>query len=280
MPAIYTMHLPVRRYEVDPYSCVHDHVYQQYMEEAAIEASTAAGFSAQWYDEHGTVWVVREMTVEYLYPAGIDDQLDIRTWIADFRRVRSHREYEIYRRADGQLLVRASADWVYIDRKKMWPIHIPAEAIAALPDTGHNAVPPARPVPPLPAQSPARSFVCRRRVQRHEVDGMGHVNNAVYVTWFEQAVIDALAVWLPPAAQGGQPCWRRHHIEYLNAILPGEEVEIVTRQVGLGRARAAWQQEVRRRGGDETAIKDSSVALYLDEQRRLRPWPRALLDGG
>ena len=89
--AEYTAHFPVRRYEVDRFGFVHNHVYQQYMEEAAIAASTAAGFGPAWYDEHGAVWVMRDIVIEYLKPAAINDELDVTTWISDFRRVRSHR---------------------------------------------------------------------------------------------------------------------------------------------------------------------------------------------
>jgi len=270
----YRMRLPVRRYEVDRFGFVHDYLYQQYLEEAAIQASAAAGFGPRWYDEHGTVWVVRDITVEYLHPASIDDELEIRTWIADFRRVRSHREYEIYRAGDQRILLRASADWVYIDRKTLWPTRIPMAALANFAVDGRYAVPPARPVPPLAPEQALRESRCRRKVQRHEIDGMGHVNNANYVFWFEQAVLDTLAAWLPSSVGQGWPCWRRHQIEYLSAILPGEEVEIVTRLVGMGRARTAWYQEVRRPGSDDAAIKDSSTLLYLDERWRPQPWPR------
>jgi acyl-CoA thioester hydrolase len=276
MPEVYyTMHLPVRRYEVDQFSLVHDHIFQQYMEEAAIQASTAAGFSAQWYNEHGTVWVIREMTIEYLHPAAIDDELDIRTWVADFRRVRSHREYQVFRSRDHKLLVCASCDWVYINRATLWPIRIPEEAQAALPDNSEYAVPPATPVPAL-AEDGQRQHASRRKAQRHELDGMGHVNNAVYVTWFEQAVLDALADWLPPRARTGWPCWQRHHIEYISAILPGEEVEITSRLVGLDRGRAAWLQEVHRIGSNQPAVTDECVVLYRDARRRARPWPKRL----
>jgi acyl-CoA thioester hydrolase len=275
MAAIYTMHLPIRRYEVDQHSLVHDHVYQQYMEEAAIEASTAAGYGAAWYNAQGTVWVIRDMTIEYLHPASLDDALQIRTWVADFRRVRSRREYEVYRASDRRLLARADCDWVYITRRTLWPARISEAMMAALPATGAYAVPPARPVPALPPGA-QREHRCRRRVQRHEIDGMGHVNNANYVTWFEQATLDALAAWLPGGALGGRPCWRRHHIEYRSAVMPGEEVEIVTRVVGLGQARSAWRQEIRHSGSADVAVTDDSIVLLLDEQRRPQRWPRRI----
>jgi acyl-CoA thioester hydrolase len=278
MPAEYRMRLPVRRYEVDRFGFVHNHIYQQYLEEAAIQASAAAGVGPDWYHAHGTVWVIREIALEYLHPATLDDELEISTWVSDFRRVRSHREYAIHRVSDGQLLVHASTDWVYIDRARLWPIRIPAEVIAAFAIAeGNYVVPPARPVPATPPAVAKREWSVRRRAQRHEIDGMGHVNNAFYVTWFEQAILDTLAAWLPAEANTGWPCWRRHDIEYLSAILPGEEVEIVTRLVGMGQARAAWQQEVRRAGSADAAIKDQSVVLYLDTDMRPQRWSGELL---
>ena len=74
-------------------------------------------------------------------------------------------------------------------------------------------------------------------------------------------------------APGYWPCWRRHDIEYVSAIMPGENVEIVTRLVGLGKARSAWQQEVRRVGSQDAAIKDSSIVLCLNDKRHVQPWP-------
>ncbi len=267
----YTLRLKVRHYEVDRFGFVHNFVFQHYMQEAAIQASAAAGFSEQWYEEHGTIWVIRELTVEYLQPARAGDELEIHTWVADMRRVRSQREYETFRLPDMTLLVRASADWVYIERASGRPIRIPLEAQAIFGQGDRYAVPPLRPVPPLPQERPARPFVSSRRVQRHEIDAMGHVNNAVYVTWFEDALAEVLNGFL-----AGLPdcrlCYRRHQMEYRSPILPGEEVEIVTRLAGLGRTRAAWRQEVRRPGSEQPAVSDDSVLVLVDAEGRTRPW--------
>lgn len=276
MAPYYTARVHVRNYEVDRFGYVHNHVIQQYLEEAATEASSAAGLGPQWYSERDCGWVIREITLDYLHPARIHDELEIRTWVSDFRRVRSHREYVVCRAGDGRQLVRASTDWIYINRATMWPTRIPADAIAAFSvQEGVYAVQPVRPLPDV--QSPAE-WRSQRRVQRHEIDSMGHVNNANYVTWFEQALVDGVAAHAPAVAAGGWLCWRRHDIEYRSAILPGEEVQIVTRLTGLGRARAAWHQEVRRPGSADAAIIDRPVVLYLDSHHRVRPWPRSVLN--
>lgn len=271
MANVFATRFPVRRYEVDQFGFVHTFTLQQYLEEAAIQASAAAGMDPQWYEAHGTVWVVRELTIEFLHPATLDDTLEIRTWVADMRRVRSHREYEIYNYPSQKLLVRASADWVYIDRATLWPMRIPSEAIARFPMIARRAVPPAPSLPAAPR--PALEARSMRTVQRHEVDGMGHVNNAIYVTWFEQAALDALQTWLPRSSPTGWPCWRRRHIEYASPVVPGQTVEIVTRLRGLRRACAALHQEVWPVGCGQPSSTDESIVLYLDEQRRPQPWP-------
>lgn len=271
----HTVHLRVRNYEADRFGHVHNHVIQQYLEEAAIEASAAAGLDADWYAQRNCGWVIREITLEYLQPLRLNDALQIHTWVADWRRVRSHREYTVHRTSDGALLVRASTDWVFINRVTLWPARIPPEAIAAFVlEEGGYALPPLRPVPAVTAPVEWR---VQRRAQRHEIDAMCHVNNANYTTWFEQALLDGLAEHAPAVAAGGWPCWRRHDIEYRSAILPDEDVEIVTRLVGLARARAAWHQEVRRPGSTDAAVVDRSVVLYLDSDQRAQPWPRAIL---
>jgi acyl-CoA thioesterase FadM len=48
----------VRHYELDSFGRVSDVALVRYMQEAAIEASTALGFSPDWYREHSAVWVV------------------------------------------------------------------------------------------------------------------------------------------------------------------------------------------------------------------------------
>lgn len=271
MDSYFTVRLRVRNYEVDRFGYVHNHVMQQYLEDAASQASTAAGFGPQWYGDHGSGWVIREITLDYLHPARMHEELEIRTWVADFRRVRSHREYIVTRADDGRQLVRASTDWVYINRATLWPARIPNEALAAFAlQKGTYALPPLR---PLPAVTDVIEWRVPRRVQRHEVDSMGHVNNANYVTWFEQALVEGVAERWPAMTSGGSLCWRRHDVEYRSAILPEENVEIVTRLQGRSRACTAWRQEVRRPGCDEAAIIDRSIVLRLDTARRVRPWP-------
>src|SRR5262245_14610909 len=81
------------------------------LQEAATRASSDAGFDARYYERTGTMWIIRRTTFNVVSPARYGDELAVRTWIADFRRVRSQRCYEV--RAGTRLIARATTDWVF-----------------------------------------------------------------------------------------------------------------------------------------------------------------------
>src|SRR5688572_32491020 len=77
----------------------------------------------------GATWVVREHKIEYLLPAFVDEEIEIKTWVENIRRVRSLRKYEFVRNNDGKVLVRGETDWVFVDTKTGMPKAVPEEVI-------------------------------------------------------------------------------------------------------------------------------------------------------
>src|SRR5262249_11639303 len=63
---------------------------------------------------------------DLLRPARADAALDVRTWVEDFRRVRSRRRYEVAD-ARGELALRTVTDWVFVDLGSGRPRRVPAE---------------------------------------------------------------------------------------------------------------------------------------------------------
>jgi acyl-CoA thioester hydrolase len=74
-------------------------------------------------------WVVREHRIEYLLSAFSGEEIEIRTWVENIRRVRSLRKYQFIRTSDEELLVRGETDWVYIDGSTGKPGRIPGEIL-------------------------------------------------------------------------------------------------------------------------------------------------------
>jgi acyl-CoA thioester hydrolase len=81
----------------------------------------------------GATWVVRSHHIEYLSPAFAGDQIEVRTWVVNIRRVRSLRRYQFVRKSDSKLLVRGETDWVFVDAKTGRLLAIPEEVAKIFP---------------------------------------------------------------------------------------------------------------------------------------------------
>jgi acyl-CoA thioester hydrolase len=90
-----------------------------------------------------------------------------------------------------------------------------------------------------------QSFTTAWRVRSYELDGNGHVNNAVYLAYAEEiATLHAEALgfgreWT--LAQGGVWVVHRHQIVYRRPAVYGDMVELTTSVVEMRGARAVRQ---------------------------------------
>ena len=107
---------------------VNNVAYVQWMQEAAIRHFEALG-GTPLMEAAGATWVVRSHKVEYLTPAFVGEEIEVRTWIANARRVRSLRKYEFVRPADGKLIVSGETEWVFVDARDGRPMAIPKNII-------------------------------------------------------------------------------------------------------------------------------------------------------
>jgi acyl-CoA thioester hydrolase len=214
----------VNIYDVDAYGELRANVVLRFLQQAASDASAAVGFDIDWYERSGTLWVIRRTIADYLAPALYRDELEVRTWVSDMRRVRSQREYELRRAGDQVLVARASTDWVYVDFARGGPARPPDEMRQRLmPDVG------AQPRPPRAAAAPpAHAARMTRRVELADIDSVAHVNNAHYAVYAEQAVYDALAVhgWrVDPLLRRARLRVRRHDLEYFAEAQYDDQLE-------------------------------------------------------
>ncbi|HYX18739.1 MAG TPA: thioesterase family protein [Nostoc sp.] len=118
--------LRVRHYEMDALGHVNNAVYQNYLEQAAIEHSEYLGLTLDVYRQVGGVFVMRRVEIEYLRPAVAGDTLEVTTWLKEMRGTRALRCYEIRKQNQDNLLVTAEALWVWVDAQTMRPRPIPS----------------------------------------------------------------------------------------------------------------------------------------------------------
>jgi len=127
---IFTKTITIPASAIDENGHVNNVTYVQWMQDIAVEHyATAGGVAMQ--GENAT-WVVREHKVEYLVPAFAGQEIEIRTWVEDARRVRSLRKYEFVRKSDNSLLVCGETDWVFVDSSTGRPLPIPEAVISLL----------------------------------------------------------------------------------------------------------------------------------------------------
>ncbi len=98
----------------------------------------------------------------------------------------------------------------------------------------------------------------RERVRFRDCDSMGHVNNAVYSTFLEEARIDVL---------GGLADFilARVEIDFRSELRAGEEIEVRTRCSRIGTKSVELEHEIHANG--RLAAQGKSVLVGYDYER-------------
>ena len=94
---------------IDENGHVNNVAYVRWMQEAAIRHPESV---TEYKPAENTTWYAREHRIEYLLPAFPGEEIEVRTWLSEIKRVRAHRKYEFLRKSDGKVIVRGETDWV------------------------------------------------------------------------------------------------------------------------------------------------------------------------
>ncbi len=230
MPASHERTFRVRYYECDFFGHLNNVNYVRYMQEAAFDASAAIGYDVLRYIEVKHHWLIYDTDIEYLRPARYGDSIRVKTWIADARRVRARRAYELREVASNEMLARAYSDWVYLRNDNGRPASIPEDLLTAFMPDGPDATASARTRFPGAPPAPASAFKLQRRTGWRDVDPAQHVNNATYLGYAEDCRIEASAAHGWPMTRltdaGLAIVTRRHRIEYQQPALLGDDLEL------------------------------------------------------
>lgn len=204
----------------------------RYAQDVAWRHSEELGFDRGWYQARGLGWVVRGVELELHEPIPMGHTLRVSTAVVGHRRIWARRLGEC-RLADGRLAARVTTDWVLLDARNRI-IRIPEDFGLAFtnPELGSEILR----VPP-PDGPPAHAL--ELAVRPSDLDPLGHVNNAVYVDWLEEA-LDAAGWGAADAAS------RTLRLEYLASAERGNQVV-----VELHGDSGAWSARIRRSDGLE-----------------------------
>ena len=198
----------------------------RYAQDIAWRHSEGLGFDRRWYTDQGRWWVVRSVELDVLAPIPMGRLLRLATAVIGHRRIWARRRGE-FRLPDGTLAAVTLVDWVLLDERGRI-LRIPEDFGLAFtnPELPGEILRVA--LPEAPAGTPTLDL----RVRPQDLDPMGHVNNAVYLDWIEEAVLNAGGA---EAAEAVAALPRRIAIEYTASAEPGD-----TLTVAAWRADGAW----------------------------------------
>ncbi len=116
------------------------------------------------------------------------------------------------------------------------------------------------------------------QVRFRDLDALGHVNNAVFLTYFESARI---AYWLHATRRQGlgalDMILARAEVDYRSPLGYGESVEISVGCTSLGRSSFVLEGDMHERGSARLVAESRKVLVHYDHASgRSRPLPDEL----
>ena len=128
-----------------------------------------------------------------------------------------------------------------------------------------------------------KQFKTQLRVRYHEMDALGHVNNAVYQHYLEQAAVEHsehLGFNQERYQElGGIFVMRRIEIDYLRPAVAGDNLEVTTWLQTMRGPRAVRRYEIRQQGHEQLLVTAQALWVWVDTKAmRPRAIPRQLLD--
>ena len=133
MPEVHTRRITVGVDSIDAHRHVNNQEYLRWMQELAIEHSTALGWPFERYLASGASWYVKSHFIDYLRPAQLGDTLLACTWVSAMNERSSPRHTLFLRESDQQIIARAETLWIYVSLKSGRPLTIADDVRAAFP---------------------------------------------------------------------------------------------------------------------------------------------------
>jgi len=156
---------------------------------------------------------------------------------------------------------------VYLDRKSGRPVSVPPEMIAAFAPEGDVSIGERDRFPAAP-HAPPGIYLMTRLTEWRDIDAAGHVNNATYLNYMEEAAIRHARAsgWSMERMQaaGFVPVARSHRIEYRAQASLGEEVTVSTFLSDVRRTSAVRHFIVARSSDGEVLAQARSLWLFVN----------------
>jgi acyl-CoA thioester hydrolase len=127
-PVVFTRKVEVR--DVDRSTTTTFKALADYMVEAGVRGAEEFGWPFDRVREAGIGFFVREQWIKCLKGISLRDELEISTWVSDFKRISGIRNYELRDVIDPGPVVKAQTVWACVDISTGAPTRLPNEFVA------------------------------------------------------------------------------------------------------------------------------------------------------
>jgi len=130
-PEPFRLQIHVTDDDIDALGHASNVAFVRWIQDVAVEHSTAVGLGLDGYRRLGSVFVVARHEINYLRPAFRGDVIEARTWLSSVMAAKCVRATEIVRLHDGALLARGATTWGFVELATGRPRRITEEVRAA-----------------------------------------------------------------------------------------------------------------------------------------------------
>ena len=130
-PGVFRLARRVEWRDIDPLGHVNNAAYLAYAEDCGVQVAAAFGWPMSRCTEAGFGIIVRRHQIEYQRQAVLDDEIEVSTWVSDFRQTSAIRHYLIRDQSSGGVLVRVRSLYGWVDLKAGRLMRMPGEVRAA-----------------------------------------------------------------------------------------------------------------------------------------------------
>ncbi len=213
----------VKEYEIASYECDENIDFRlrslfNIFQDVADNHADLMGVGYHYCIQNKLGWVGGAYDVEFFSLPKWNDKVQLKTWPSQTNAATAYREFELINLKTGQVMVRASSQWVLLDLERMRPVSVGKhlekctlnEKRAV--DTRFEKL----------SAIERIDFQAEEIIRADDIDLNHHVNNAVYPTW----ILDAL-----PLDFIKSKSVQRLRIQYRHPIKREDKVLITTQIV-------------------------------------------------
>lgn len=189
MQSLWRLTLQVRSYEGDRRGFLKPQALLNYFEEAAQQHATQLGFGYEQLLRASQFWLLSRLHVVIGALPRWGESITIETWPKSVSRLFALRDFYVYPGSEpaGEPVIRASSAWLLMDGERGRPLR-PQQHLSEGPlsdNTERHAI---AEVPRKLPETEGSVPLTEVRARYSDIDVNDHVNNSVYIRWFDDAL--------------------------------------------------------------------------------------------